>query len=190
MRSLRVLSLGVLVALVLATGPASAVTPARTFEHTAGQEDTTWDGANAVGANVNYNGIANCPAAAPVCPIPPPRTCTATPEAYCDYTLLALTNPVPEGDTDGKLRRPATVTITDYTLPSPASDFALTLYSSDADANRIAELGTSDNSDIPDDDESVTVQVTTTLEAPTQYILVEVAYFTSAGASYGATLKF
>ena len=82
------------------------------------------------------------------------------------------------------------MTITDSTLPSPASDFALTLYASDADANRITELGRSDNADIPDDDESVTVQVTTTLEAPTQYILVEVAYFTSAGAGYGATLDF
>src|SRR5688500_14475922 len=74
-------------------------------------ETKTWDGTAAPGVNPNYNDLHES--------LGPSRNCTPDPKDKCEYALVAATNPVPETDLDGKLRKAMTVTITDYTLPSP-----------------------------------------------------------------------
>ena len=167
---------------MLPLGNAQAVPVTHNLALNAG-ETKTWDGTAAPGANANYNGA--------VPPLGPERTCSADIQTKCEYALVALTNPVPEEDADGKLTKTATFTLDNYSLPSPASDFALTIYDTDKDgAVRGEELGTSDNSDVPDPDEQVTISVQTTRLVSTKYYLVEVAYFTSLNASYKGTVKF
>ena len=121
----------------------------------------------------------------------PARTCSTDPRNLCEYALVTATNPVPDTDTDGKLRKQMTVTLDNFFPASPASDFALTVYATDATGSaRGAELGTSDNTEVPDPDESITVTVATTREAPTQYFLVEVAYFIGVNSTYTGTVRF
>ena len=182
MRTLRLLPLVALTVVVLQAGAASAVPVVRTITSTAGAPDATWTGTAAVGLNANYNGLVDEGTS---------RTCGATPDVYCEYTLLALSNAVPADDADGRLRRNATVTLDQYSLQSPLSDFDVTVYATDAAGSvRGTEVGTSANTDVVDPDEVVTWSVTTTTGAPTQYFLVEVAYFTSLNATYRGTLKF
>jgi hypothetical protein len=169
-------------AAMIPLGHAEAVPITHNLALNAG-ETKTWDGTAAVGANVNYNGAVQ--------QLGPARTCSADIQTKCEYALLSLTNPVPDTDADGKLNKSLTVTIDNYSIESPASDFALTLYTTDKDgAVRGDELGTSDNSAVPDPDEQVSTTIQTTRTEPTKYILVEVAYFTSLNASYRGTAKF
>lgn len=146
-------------------------------------ETKTWNGTAAVGANANYNGAVE--------PLGPGRECSNDIQTKCEYALVALTNPVPETDLDGKLNRSTTITIDTFSPESPASDFALTVYTTDKDgAVRGDELGTSDNTSVPDPDEVVSFSVQTTRTEPTKYFLVEVAYFTSLNGSYKGTVRF
>jgi hypothetical protein len=166
---------------MLPIGPAQAVEVTHRLDLKAG-ETKTWDGTAAVGANVNYNGIVDEPTA---------RTCSADIQTKCEYALVSLTNVVPDTDADGKVNKSVTFTLDSYSLESPLSDFALSVYTTDKDGSiRGDELGTSDNSDVPDPDEQVAFAVQTTRLEPTKYFLVEVAYFTSLNASYKGTVKF
>jgi hypothetical protein len=176
----RVLAVVALVALVPSTG-AQAVPVTHNLALTVG-ETKTWAGTPSPGANLNYNGLIDESTA---------RGCSPDPQMKCEYALLALTNPVPADDLDGKLRRNVTVTLDEYTLPSPLSDFAVSLYETDATGSvRGNEVGTSDNTEVPDPDEQVMVSVTTTTANPTAYYLVEVAYFLTVYSGYRGTVKF
>lgn len=150
-------------------------------------ETVTWDGTARTGVNPNYNGLS-----AQLEPVfGPARTCRETPEALCEYALVAATNPVPEDDADGRVSKSMTVTLDNFVAPSPASDFALTVYETDAAGEtRGAEVSTSDNTEVPDPDEQVRVTVITTRDAPTRYFLIEVAYFSSVQGSYTGTINF
>lgn len=177
----RVLPVAALVAVIPFSG-ANAVPVTHNVAVNSG-ETKTWQGTAAPGVNPNYNGLHES--------LGPSRNCTADVKDKCEYALVAVTNPVPADDADGKLRKAMTVTINNYTLPSPLTDFALTAYETDATGSvRGAEIATSDNTDVPDDDESVPVQVTTTVTEPTKYFLIEVAYFANVASSYTGTVKF
>ena len=173
-------------ACLVAALPFASASAAPTITHevaVAAGETATWDGTPAVGANVNYNGLID-ESTAGVCSDTDPTT-------KCEYALVTVTNVVPEDDADGKLRKLLRITLDNYTLPSPASDFALTVFETDAEGStKGPEVGRSDNTDVPDDNEEVGFQVTTTLEESTKYYLVEVVYFTSAMSGYTGTVAF
>ncbi len=170
-------------AVVIPAGQAQAVPVTHKLE-VAANEVKTWEGTAAFGANVNYNGLH--PALGPA------RTCTNDPQTKCEYALVALTNPVPDTDPDGRVTKGVTITLNNFRpLDSPFTDFAMAVYTTDKDgAVRGDEVGFSDNSDVPDPDEQVGFSVSTTRTAPTAYFLVEVAYFYSANAAYTGTVDF
>ena len=185
MRIARLLVAGSLLAILPLTS-AQAVPVTHNLAVAAG-ETKTWNGTARVGVNPNYNGIAE--QLDPV--FGSARTCTTNPNNLCEYALVAATNPVPDTDADGKLRKAMTVTLDSFFPESPVSDFALTVYDTDSTGSvRGNELGTSDNTELPDPDESVSVQVNTTTTEPTKYFLVEVAYFIGANSSYRGTIRF
>lgn len=171
---------------VLPLSAASAVPVTHEIAVAAG-ETQTWQGTARTGTNLNYNGLAS--QLDPI--LGSARTCSTDPRNMCEYALVAVTNPVPEDDADGKLRKTMTVTLNGYSPESPATDVALTVYETDeTGSTRGSELATSDNTDVPDPDEQVSVSVTTTLDEPTQYYLVEVAYFIGVNSSYTGTVRF
>lgn len=179
----------VLAAAVLAIVPIAAAQAApitHNVEIGAG-ETKIWAGTPRTGVNPNYNGLH----AALNDVFGPARTCTTNPQNLCEYTLVKASNPVPADDADGKLRKPMSVTLNNFSPESPVSDFALTVYTTDSTGStRGQELATSDNTDVPDPDETVTVTVQTTTAEPTQYFLVEVAYFIGANSGYRGTVQF
>jgi hypothetical protein len=177
MRTPRLLATAAFVAMMFAGQSAHAVELSHNLALNAG-ETKTWNGApRGVGANANYNGLVS---------EGNERPCTVTsvgdfdydPRTMCEYALVSVTNPVPQEDLDGKLKKNMIVTIDSFAIPSPFSDFALTLYDTNATGTlKGAELGTSDNTDVPDPDEQVVLSVETTRTEPTKYFLVEVAHF-------------
>ena len=172
---------GSLLAVVMFAGQAQAVEVTHKLAVKAG-ETKTWEGTPGVGLNVNYNGVID-PATA--------RTCSDDIDTKCEYALVSLTNPVPNTDPDGRLTKSATITLNNFRpLDSPFTDFAMTVYTSDANGTRGDELGFSDNSDLPDPDEQVVISVQTTKTTPTVHVLVEVAYFYVFQCQYTGTVQF
>lgn len=171
-----------LVAVVMFAGQAHAVPVKHNLAVAAG-ETKTWEGTPGVGANANYNGLIDDSTA---------RTCTDDVQTKCEYALVALTNPVPDTDPDGRLSRSATITLNNFRpLDSPFTDFALAIYTTDSTGSvRGEELGFSDNSDVPDPDEQAVISVQTTTATPTVYVLVEVAYFYVFNSQYTGTVQF
>lgn len=169
-------------AAIIPAGPAHAVPITHTLE-VAANEVKTWEGTAAVGLNANYNGAVDSDTA---------RTCTDQIDTKCEYALVALTNPVPEEDADGKLVKSVIITLNNFRpLDSPFTDFALAVYNTDETGSfRGDEVGFSDNSDLPDPDEQVGFSVTTTWTTPTVYYLIEVAYFYVFNCQYTGTVDF
>lgn len=167
-RSARVVVIAVLCVLV-ATGAraetdfAGELSPGDTF---------SWNGAPAGLNPLYFEGNAGC---------------SSAPTNFCEYALLAYTNPVPEDDEDGRLRRNTTITVTP-TLP--AADFDLQVYASDADGTMGAPLGASTAFPVENDGvETVSAAISTTTEQPTVYVLVEVIHFANVGG-YEGTATF
>jgi hypothetical protein len=171
-----------LLAVVILAGQAQAV-PITHNVAVAANEVKTWEGTAAVGLNANYNGAIEEDTA---------RTCTDDIETKCEYALVALTNPVPEEDADGRLNKSVIITLNNFRpLDSPFTDFALAVYTTDETGSfRGDEVAFSDNSDLPDPDEQVGFSVTTTTTTPTVYYLVEVAYFYVLNSQYTGTVDF
>ena len=166
---------------MLSIGPAHAVPVKHKLEVAAG-ETKTWNGTAAVGANVNYNGLVDEATAG---------ECSDDVDTKCEYALLTVSNPVPDSDADGKLKRNLTITLDSYSIPSPGSDFDFRVFTTDAEGTKKGdEVGFSANTDVVDPDEQSVVSIQTTKTTPTVYLLVEVAYFTSLNATYKATVKF
>jgi hypothetical protein len=173
---------GSLLAVTVFAGQAQAVPVKHNLALKAG-ETKTWEGTPGVGLNANYNGAVD-PATA--------RTCSDDIETKCEYALVALTNPVPDTDADGRLTKSVSITLDSFRpLDSPFTDFALAVHTTDETGSvRGDEVGFSDNSDVPDPDEQVVFSVTTTTSTPTVYFLVEVAYFYVFQCQYTGTVKF
>ena len=167
-----------LVALVPASAASAAVD--RTVEVAAGKSET-WAGTKMPGTNLNYFNVTTTGDT-----VLKTGTCTKDPQTYCDLTLVALSNPVPADDADGKLRRTATFTISDYA--GPAADVDMELYASDETGARGDSLGGS--TEFTTETEQASVAVTTTLEEPTKYVLVQVIYFVQPGTGYTGDVKF
>lgn len=171
-------------ATVLLAGSAHAA-PARTLSANAGQT-ITWDGAQAIGANVNYFDITEGNGGSYAAP----GTCTTDARSYCDTTLVKVTNPVPDEDADGVLTKTARVTISDYgPVPDPATDFDLLAFKSDANGTQGAEYARDGNLD-DTANETVSFSVKTTRAEPEQWVLVQVVYFASLNSGYKGTFKF
>lgn len=110
------------------------------------------------------------------CPVFAPAQCTKDPQQYCDVVLLKFTNPVPADDPDGKLKRTARFALDtgDY------SDYDILAYASDENGTRGAELAHSYNSPPPlgsSSDENMTVNINTTTDAPSVWVLLEVVHW-------------
>ncbi len=128
------------------------------------------------------------PGGANVTPFNPlePQQCDGTPTGYCETVLVEVVQPV--ADTDADEFEFGTGTFTATLSPQiAASDFDLYAYTSDADGIRGEELTFSAGFPVLDDcgstgGECVTIDVSTSELSSTSYYLLEVYYFTSAGA--------
>lgn len=166
-RATRVVVIAVLCVLV-ATGARAEtdftgeLTPGETF---------TWEGAPAGLNPLYFEGDAGC---------------STDPTNYCEYALLAYTNPVPEDDADGRVRRSSSITITPTTL----ADFDLQVYASDADGTMGSMVGSSTAFPVENEGvETVAAIISTTTEEPTVYLLVEIIHFANVGG-YTGTATF
>ena len=189
----RLLIAALLVAALPLTGASAEA--ARTYELQAGASQG-WEGPQTLGINTNYHGNHDTDQAdvdAAVREHQPVGTCTTDPTTYCDLTLVSLTNPVPETDSDGKLSRPVT-----FTVRNAKGDLDLRIYESDAEGTRGTFIGQSagplDTLDHTDLDETYQMSVVTTRptlakpdqpEVSTKWYLVEVVYYAGAGYTGG-----
>lgn len=171
-------------AVVLPLGPSAQAATDHTVAVASG-ETKTWAGTPKLGTN-----LALDPGALII--DPPDRYCADTdpgsfyydPRSVCDTVLVSATNPVPESDADGKLKRNLTITVNEFLTGAQApSDVDLAVYQSDATGAKGEPVeggngvGWSANGLPNDPDESVTFPVETTRTIPTKYYLVAVQYF-------------
>ena len=161
--------------------------PDHNVELTPGQE-FTWDGTMTAGVNPNFHPWA--PDASAVFPV---EDCSKNPHWYCDTLLVKFSNPLTQAEIDALIaagqpvrkRKTATVNIGNYT--TPASDYDLRVFASDANGTKgamIAETGELNGSP-----ETASLTITTTPEAPDQWVLVHVGYWAAAG-TYDGSVKF
>ena len=181
MRIARLLLVGAIVFAILPFGGASAAD--RQQDLLAG-ETKSWSTAVSTGVNTSHFG--------PQDDAVNPERCTKDPQNYCDYTLVSLTNPVPDTDADGKLKKTANMSLTEFgPLPGPISDFDLKIYESDANGTKGPMVNTPwTTAQPPDYEEHYAVSVTTTTTQPTKYYLLEVIYFTTVNGSCKVTVQF
>ena len=180
-RTLRLTVLALCIALV----PAFGATAADQTGSVAPGETYTWTGAAAVGANQNY--FATVPEE-----VLASGQCTKDPQYYCETILVRFDNPLSDADiAAGKtfLRRNANLTVTEYTVPDPLTDYDVIVRTSDAEGTRGAEVAQA-ASGRTTGQESTSWQVRTTPAQPSQYYLLDVVYFLSAGSSYKGTVSF
>lgn len=189
-----------LAAMALAILPftgASAEPPERSYELVAGGSQT-WDGPQSPAINANYHGNLDTGEPAiddEVRKVSPVGVCSSDPTTYCDYTLVKVSNPVPETDTDGKLSRPI-----QFTVREALGDLDLRIYESNPEGEAVTFIGQSagplDTLDHTDLDETFGFNVITTrptVAKPTQplvsekYYLVEVVYYAAAGYTGGVS---
>ena len=124
-----------------------------------------WLGATASGANTEYSAAAGEP-------------CGKTPLDYCDVTLIHVNVDPSYWDTHGG---GVMIRLHSY-FPSPASDFDLYIYQSDASGARGALVGSSPN--FPGEEESFTIQ------RASGYYLVQVVYFAVTESRYTGQAQF
>lgn len=175
---------GIFVA-ILPFGSAAQAAP----DHTVAVNNTetkTWSGTAKLGLNAAFLDDV------------PTRRCEDTepggfyydPRTVCDMVHISATNPVPDADADGKLKRNITITMNEFLTGMQApTDIDFVVHNSDAAGTKGEPVeggngvGWSANS-LPDDpDEQVVFSVETTRTVPTKYFLVEVQYFLSPYAT-------
>jgi len=180
-------------ALVLVTGMLGAILPLGP----SAQAATDHSLAVANGETKNWSGTAKLGLNAALTTNVPDRECSDAapgdfyydPRKVCDTVLISATNPVPETDLDGKLKKNITITVNEFITGAQApTDIDFTVFQSDATGAK-GEQVPGDNgvgwsaNDLPDDpDESVTFPVETTRTIPTKYYLVHLYYFISPWA--------
>lgn len=188
-RSALVLATGLIVA-ILPVGPSAQAAPDHSLVLNVG-ETKTWNGTPKLGLGAALTTAV------------PSRRCEDTdpgdfyydPRTQCDIIHISVTNPVPESDADGKLKKNLTITLNQFLTGIQApTDVDFWVNESDATGAMGAPVeggngvGWSAN-DLPDDpDESVTFPVETTRTVPTKYYLVSVGYFISPYARDLCTL--
>jgi hypothetical protein len=173
---------------MLPIGPAHAVTVSHTRALNAG-ETKTWSGTAKLGANASYN--ANVSAEEGYCTEAGPGSFYYDPRSVCDYVLISATNPVPDTDADGKLKKNLSITINEFLGGVQATDYDMRLYTTDATASfRGEEVGFSANSSPEDPDEQIVISVETTRTplVSTKHYLLEIGYFLSPYAVDPCTL--
>jgi hypothetical protein len=172
-------------AAILPLGASAQAAPDHTVAAAAG-ETKTWRGTAKLGLNSAF--LTDVPDRR--CEDAPVGDFYYDPRTACDTILVSATNPVPDTDADGKLRRNITITLNEFLGGAQApTDVDFMVRHSDATGAKGAPVeggngvGWSANG-LPDDpDESVTFPVETTRTSPTQYYLVEVFYFISVYAT-------
>lgn len=103
------------------------------------------------------------------------ESCSKDLDTYCEHVLVELVNPVADDGnpaTDATARRNLSVELT-----TPAADYDMFVYASDADGTIGGELGRSTAFPIGDTGESVFTSITTRESAPTQHVLVRIVFF-------------
>jgi hypothetical protein len=183
-RSALVLATGMLVA-ILPIGPSAQAA----IDHTVAVSNTqtkTWNGTPKLGLNANL--IDDVPDRN--CEDWDPGSFYYDPRSVCDIIHISATNPVPDTDADGKLKRNMTITLNDFLTGIQApTDIDFWVSESDINGTKGAPLANTNGAgwsanDLPNDpDESVTFSVETTRLIPTKYYLVEVGYFISPYAT-------
>jgi hypothetical protein len=170
-RELRVQLCGVAAAVMLATAALTLPALSAAAPDRSGTVDTgagkvySWDGAMATGSNQNYVAASGAP-------------CGKDPDTYCDTTLVNVDIPKSYWDTHGG---GVEFTTSGYS-PSPASDFDLYVYESNAAGKRGKLVGTSGG--VPGQDEA------TTVVNASGYYLVQVVYFAVVQSSYKGKAEF
>ncbi len=178
------------IALTLVTGAIVAILPFGSAalaapDHSIAVNNTqtkTWSGTPKLGLNAAIND----PVVDRRCEDTEPGSFYYDPRTVCDFVHISATNPVPENDADGKLKRNITITINEFLGGlQPPTDIDFVVYHADADGTKGQRVeggngtGWSANNLPNDPDEQVSFSVETTRTVPTKYFLVEVQYFTS-----------
>jgi hypothetical protein len=188
MRRMRVLLAAALLVAMIPVGGATAKD--RELAVAAG-ETKTWNGVTATGAYVNYHGMLDAAQAA----VGPKNACGKEVRNYCDVTLVALSNPVPEEATSNFRNKNVTFRIADYTTPG---DYDLQVYESDSKGTKGTKMNPTGQGGCPCTsggnytglDELVEFSVRTSKTEPVKYYLVEVVYFANVQSSYKGTVTF
>lgn len=162
--------------LVLVASSASAA-PDRTALVQAG-ESFIWDGVDTPGTNLRYGTL--------VSQLPGEGRCSKDVASYCEATHVTLSNPVPETDADGVLRRRVSVTIT---AKNAVSDYDLFVFASDAQGSRGVEIARSGRLVSESIAETVQIDIRTTRANPLAYLYIESVYWAAVGG-YSGTVAF
>lgn len=181
-----VLRAALLIALALSLLPTQvlAVDAARTVDLDDGENrEFTWTSDTFVGAAPDF--LLNAPT---------PYECGATVEGNCEYSLFNITGITDAEITAYELANPTgnladlrdtvnfTVGITDYSVP--VSDLDIIVWQSNAEGDKLAELGRVGDLDT-DPSEEFSGAFTARGDRPVGYILLEVVYFAGAGTYDG-----
>lgn len=183
MRKATIALLVALATMLSATSASAHLPPDKTISLVAGTTQT-WDGTEAVGFNVNYFGLAGGDA------VIPPGTCSHAVLTRCETVLFEFSNPLTQAEIDaGKTSKTKTTTVSigEY-APFVACDFDLRAFSSDAAGTPIEQIGQSGEN--PGEPETISLSIRTTIDQPTQYVLVHVVYFAVPNSSYKGTVTF
>lgn len=113
--------------------------------------------------------------------------CNKDPHTYCEHALVHVVTEVPEDVERGRLRTTLGLTLTSPDFP--LSDFDMVVWESNADGERVAEVGQSANGGYVEAVEQVSVVVSTTPEVQDAWFLVDVIYFLG-GPNYDLDLTF
>ncbi len=189
----RALGLIVLASLVVTASPAGAdAAPDKTGKVVIGTP-FAWDGTRKVGANPYYFRQHS----AQPNEVGPLRTYTCSAERYqtCETVLLEFSNPLTQAEIDaGKTSKTKAGTVIVNAFDPAPSDFDFVAYASDAQGTKgeffTGAAGTSTSGNNAGDPESKTFDITTTIDAPSVWMLLEVVYFAAPNATYKGTARF
>lgn len=192
-RRIPALPLLLILAALLIAAPASAAVD-KTFKLPSGQR-LDWSGESVTGMTNYYYwdpvGAGNlCQQGTCVAEH---TKCTKDRTSYCEQILVELSNPPTAAEiAAGKTEKlhPATVWLDEFGAPGgPVNDFDLLVYESDASGRR-GTLIQSDGNMQNTTKELVTFDVLTTVEAPSQFILIDVVYYQVVNGRYVGHVTF
>ncbi len=153
----------------------------------------TWDGTRKLGANPYYFRQAGQQ---------PDQlgpfstyTCSSQPYQTCETVLLEFSNPLTEAEiAAGKTTKTKTATITVDRFDPAQVDFDFVIWQSDSTGKKgdffTGASGTSTSGRNPGVAESLAVQIDTTIDQPSVWVLLEVVYFAAPNATYKGTARF
>lgn len=113
--------------------------------------------------------------------------CTKDVSSYCEWTLVHVVTEVPADAKGGRLKSNLGLTLTSPDFP--LSDFDLVLWESNADGERLEQVGYSGSGGYVDAVESMSIKVQTTPEIQDAWFLVDVVYY-FGGPNYDLDITF